>query len=61
MNLLDEVTALQEVGHPVEGVVVDQDRAEQSLLGVDVGGRDPIGALLRRLAWDQSFDCRHGR
>ena len=38
MDLLDEMLDLQEVGDPVVGVVVDQNRAEQRLLGLDVAG-----------------------
>ncbi len=62
MNLLDEMLAAQEIRHPVVGVVVDQDRAEQGLLGFDIGGGNAIGPLrLLRLALDESFYGRHGR
>ncbi len=45
MDFLDEVFAAQEIGDAVESVVVDHDRAEQGLFGLDIGGRNPIGAL----------------
>ena len=35
VDFLDEMLRLEEVGDAVEGVVVDQDRAEQRLLGLD--------------------------
>ena len=47
MNLLDEMLAPKEVGDAVEGVVVDEDRAEQRLFGLEVVRRRAIGALLR--------------
>jgi hypothetical protein len=37
-----EMSRLQEVRHAIERVVVDQDRAEQRLLRVDVVGLDPV-------------------
>ena len=46
MDFLDEMLGLQEVGDAVPGVVVDQDRAEQRLLGLDVGGGRAIGRTL---------------
>ena len=41
MQRLEEVLRLQEVGDPVEGVVVDQDRAEQALFRLDIVRRAP--------------------
>jgi hypothetical protein len=43
---LEEMARLQEIRDPVEGVVVDQDRAEQSLFGLDI---------VRRLAVERRF------
>jgi hypothetical protein len=42
-----EVLGFQEVRHPVEGVVVDEDRAEQCLLGLDVVRRFPVERRFR--------------
>ena len=62
MNFLDEMLASEEVRNAVERVVVDEDRAEQRLLGLEVVRRRAIGALLRlRLALRELFDGRHGR
>ena len=62
MNLLDEMLAPKKVGDAVEGVVVDQDRAEQRLLGVEVVRRRAVGALLRcGLSLRKLLDGRHGR
>ena len=44
---LVEMAGLQEIRDPVEGVVVDQDRAEQRLLGLDVVGRLAIERSFR--------------
>ena len=41
VQILEEVAGLEEVGDAVKGVVVDQDRAEQGLFGLDVAGRRP--------------------
>ena len=61
MDFLNEVLAAQEVGDAVEGVVVDQDRAEQGLLGFDIGRRNPVGALRRGgRALEYGFEGRHG-
>ena len=50
VNLLAEMLRLQEVRDPVEGVVVDEDGAEQRLLGLDVVRGNPVavGARLGR-------------
>ena len=45
MDFLDEMFAAQEIGNAVEGVIVDQDRAEQRLLGLDIVRRRAIGRL----------------
>ena len=47
VDRLEEVFRLEEVGDPVEGVVVDQDRADQGLLDLDVVRRVPV--FVRRL------------
>ena len=63
VDLLDEVLGLEEIGDAVEGVVVDQDRAEQGLLGLDVERRAAIGALARIGGGEPAgeiFDSRHG-
>ena len=41
MQRLEEMRGLQEARDPVEGLVIDEDRAEQSLLGFDVVGGLP--------------------
>ena len=61
MNLLDEMLASEKIRDAVEGVVVDEDRAEQRLLGVEIVRRRAIGALRggdRRCG--ELFDRRHG-
>ena len=61
MNLFDEMIGPKEVGDPVEGVVVDQDRAEQGLFRIDVVRRRSIGALLSSgLSLRKLLDGRHG-
>ena len=51
MNFLDEMLAPEEVRDAVERVIVDEDRAEQRLFGLEVVRRRAIGAFLRlRLA-----------
>ena len=61
MNFLDEVLAPQEVRDAVERVIVDEDRAEQRLFGLEVVRRRAIGAILRLcLALGKLFDRRHG-
>ena len=60
MDLLDEMLAPEEIGNAVERVIVDEDRAEQRLLGLEVVRRRAIGAFLRRgLALRELFDGRH--
>ena len=60
MDFLDEMLGAQEIRDAVVGVVVDQDRADQRLLGLVVGGRD---ARLRLDAGGQAigkrFDTGH--
>ena len=61
MNLLDEMLAPEKVRHAVEGVVVDQDRAEQRLFGLEIVGRRAIGALFRcGLSLRELLNGRHG-
>ncbi len=60
VNFLDEMLAPQEVGDAVEGVVVDEDRAEQRLLGLEIVRGRAIGARLG-LALGKLLDGRHGR
>ena len=63
VQLLREMFGLEEVGNAVEGVVVDQDRAQQRLFRLEIGGRradqslgggdrhqDPVGSF---------FECGH--
>ncbi len=42
MHRLEEMLRLEEIRDPVEGLVVDEDRAEQRLLGLDVLRRLPV-------------------
>ncbi len=61
MDLLDEMLAPQEIGNAVERIIVDKDRAEQRLLGLEVVRRRAIGAVLRLgLALCELFNRRHG-
>ncbi len=60
MDLLDEMLAPQEIRDAVERVIVDEDRAQQRLLGLEIVRRRPIGTVLR-LALGERFDGRHGR
>ena len=55
MDRLEEMLRLEEVGNPVERLVVDEDGAEQRLLGLDVMRR---GAVLRRGRFRQLADGR---
>ena len=41
VQILDEVAGLEEVGDAVIGIVIDQDRAQQGLFGLDIAGRRP--------------------
>ena len=45
MNLLDEMLRLEKVGDAVERVVVDENGAEQRLLGLQVQRRGAIGRI----------------
>ena len=47
---------LEEVGDPVEGVIVDEHGAEQSLFGLDVVGGFPIERRFRRAEFE-SYLC----
>ena len=49
MDRLEEMLRLQEVRHAVEGVVVDEDRAEQRLLGLDIVRGLPEGKGVQAL------------
>ncbi len=61
MNLLDEVLASEEVRDAIKCIVVDEDRPEQGLLGLEVVRRRAIGPFLRRrLALQQFVEGRHG-
>ena len=50
MQRLEEVLRLEKVRDPVEGVVVDQDRAQKALLRLDIVRRAPIGRGCRHRA-----------
>ena len=52
---LVEMQRLQEVGDAVEGVVVDQDRAQQRLFRLDVVGRLAIERCFRDLEFSRCF------
>ena len=56
---LEEVRRLEEVRDAVIGVVVDEDRAQQRLLGLDVVGRDAILRLGGLEAGDQGVGGGH--
>ena len=50
VNFLREMLGLQKVRHAVEGVVVDEDRAQQRLLRLDVVGGEAVGWRFGALA-----------
>ena len=47
MQRLEEMGGLQEARHPVERLVIDENRAEQSLLGLDVVRGLPEGQRIQ--------------
>jgi hypothetical protein len=55
VQILEEVRGLEEVRDPVIGVVVDQNRTEQGLLGIDVVRRYPILRLRGLQAGNQGI------
>ena len=65
MDRLEEVFRLQKVRHPVERVVVDQNRAQQALFRLDIVRCAPIGRSSRvggelenvRIKWGHGLDC----
>ena len=59
VQVFEEMLRLQEVRDPVIGVVVDQDRAEQRLLGIDVAGRGAVLRLGGFEAGDQGVRLSH--
>ena len=62
MDLLDEMLASEKIRHPVECVVIDENRAEQRLLGLEVMGRGAIRARLPPgLSRRELLDGRHGQ
>jgi hypothetical protein len=61
MDRLEEMVGQQEVRDPVEGVVIDQDRAQQRLLGLDVVRLDAIFRLAVFETGDEGGCCGHGR
>jgi hypothetical protein len=66
MDCLEKVLRLEEVRDPVERVIVDQNRAQQALLGLDimwcaaVGGGGRVGSKLEdvRIRGSHGSDCR---
>jgi hypothetical protein len=64
---LEEVLRLQEVGNPVERIVVDENGAQQALLGLDLersaqkDRRSRIGSELEDVRISQSHAFRFGR
>ena len=59
VQVLEEMLGLEEVGDAVVGVVVDEDRAEQRLLGVDVVRGDAVVRRRALQAGDQGVGGRH--
>ncbi|ESZ22769.1 hypothetical protein [Mesorhizobium sp. L2C084A000] len=49
------MAGLEEVGDAVEGIVVDEDGAEQRLLGLDVVGRFTIKRCFRHAEFSRCF------
>ncbi len=60
VNFFDEMLAPEEIRDAVERVVVDEDRAEERLFGLEIVRRRAIGALLTLALWEL-LDGRHGR
>jgi len=58
MNRLEEMLWLEKVGDAIERLVIDEDRAQKRLLGLDVVGRRAIerGGGFHKLACGR-FDC----
>ena len=62
MDRLEEVPLLEEVRHPVERIVVDEDRAQQALFRLDIvrcgsiDRRSRVGSKLE----DVRIECSHG-
>ena len=63
VDLLDEMLAPEEIGDAVERVVIDQDRAEQRLFGLEIVRRRAIGSgpCAPALSLRKWLDGRHGR
>ena len=63
MDRLEEMLRLQKIGDPVERLVVDQDGAEQRLLGLDVVRRAAVlrRGRLRQLADGRIDGCHESR
>src|SRR5208282_3177804 len=59
MNLFDEMLAPEEIRDAIERVVVDEDRAQERLFGLEIVRRRTVRALLT-LALRELLDCRHG-
>ena len=60
VDRLEEMLGKQEVGDAVERVVVDQDRAQQRLLGLDVVRLDAVFGLAVVEAGDEGGGGGHG-
>ena len=54
-----KVLGFQEVRHAIEGVVVDQHRADQGLFRLDVVRGDPIGRCIGRGPTRSRIKCCH--
>src|SRR5208282_2276726 len=52
VNLFDEMLAPEEIRDAIERVVVDEDRSQERLFGLEVVGRRAIGALLTLALWE---------
>ncbi len=45
MQVLGEMLGPEEIGHAIEGVIIDEDRAEQRLFGLDIMRREAKAGL----------------
>ena len=62
MDFLREMLGLEEIGNAIKSVVIDEDRAKQRLLRLDIVRRKPergIGAAREAGSFGEILDCWH--
>ena len=60
MDGLEEMLRLEKVGDAIESLVIDEDRAQQCLLGLDIVRRHAERGFRRRLLACSRIECCHG-